>query len=292
MVKVFIFLNLSAVKLNRERDFTDLSFMQIFRALFEHLSWKDFFDIFVVAFLFYQGLLIIRGTRALQVLTGIGLLMIVYLFGVTFKFHTLTWILEHFFGSFFILLIILFQDQIRLALADFGKSWNRIALIGGKTNQDVHDFEEVVHAAQAMSKEKIGALIVFERVHGLMNYIASGTQLNSELHSDVLYALFQSRSPLHDGAVIIVNGKIAAAGCFLPLSDNSEIERHLGTRHRAAMGMTELTDAVAVVVSEETGSISVCVKGHFTVCADGRELRRTLSLIWREDRILNLEVGH
>ena len=120
--------------------------MQIFRALFEHLSWKDFIDIFIVAALFYQGLLIIRGTRALQVLTGIGLLMIVYLFGVTFKYHTLTWILEHFFGSFFILLIVLFQDQIRQALADVGKSWNRIALLGGKGPAASFDFEEVVHA--------------------------------------------------------------------------------------------------------------------------------------------------
>lgn len=256
--------------------------MPFVKALIEHLSWKDVFDVFIVSILFYQGLLIIRGTRALQVLTGIGLLMLVYLVGVTFKFHALTWILENFFSSFFILVLILFQDQIRQALADVGKSWNRLRIWGERGRDSSFDFEEVVHASVAMSKEKIGALIVFERVHGLMNYIASGTQLNALLHSDLLYALFQSRSPLHDGAVIVSNGKIAAGGCFLPLSDNSEIERHLGTRHRAAMGITEITDAVAVVVSEEKGTISICVKGQFINCIDGRDLRRQLELLWRE----------
>lgn len=264
--------------------------MPFVKALIEHLSWKDIFDVLIVSILFYQGLLIIRGTRALQVLTGIGLLMLVYLIGVTFKFHTLTWILEHFFGSFFILVLILFQDQIRQALADVGKSWNRLRIWGERGQTHSLDFEEVVHAAVAMSKEKIGALIVFERVHGLMNYIASGTGVHAVLHSDLLYALFQSRSPLHDGAIIISNGKIAAAGCFLPLSDNSEIERHLGTRHRAAMGITEITDAVAVVVSEEKGSISICVKGQFLQCQDGRDLRRQLELLWRNSGVRTQEV--
>lgn len=251
--------------------------------LIGHMGLKDAVDIFIVAFLIYQGLLIVYGTRAVQMLTGLGILIALFWMGHSYKLYSLNWLLDHFFDSFFIIAIILFQDQFRNALASFGTrqgflSWFKNEVAGNEIN-------EIIEACQALSREKIGALIVIERSHGLANYTATGTSLGSRIHADMIYAIFQSSSPLHDGAIIINDGLINAAGCFLPLSRNIEIDRHLGTRHRAAIGISEDTDAVAVVVSEEKGHMSVAFGGDFYRCENGRVLRKYLKHLLNREKL-------
>tara|TARA_R110002072_G_scaffold64203_4_gene159608 strand:+ start:53259 stop:54086 length:828 start_codon:yes stop_codon:yes gene_type:complete len=246
-------------------------------------SLKDIFDIFIVALLIYQGLLIVRGTRAVQMLMGVGLLVLLFWIGHAFKLYSLNWILEHFFDSFFIIAIILFQDQLRHALASVGTGRK---LFGFLNREEIQvEIDEVVESIGSMAREKIGCLLVIERNHGLANFMETGTKLNSEVHSDVMYAIFQSSSPLHDGAVIISAGRIAAAGCFLPLTKKVEIDRHLGTRHRAALGLTEDTDAICITVSEETGKINISVNGAFYLCSGPKELRQYLKHLWAQEKL-------
>lgn len=244
-------------------------------SLFENFKLSDSIDIFIVSIILYRFFSIIQGTRAVQVLVGTATITTLYWFSLTFELYSLNWVLKNFFDSFFIILIILFQEQIRAALAMVGQT-----RFFGKKKQDVYNgqIEEVVTACSALSREKTGALIVFERVHGLLNYSSTGTKLESRIHSDILYSLFQVNSPLHDGAVILYMDRIQAAGCFLPLSKNIEIDRHFGTRHRAALGISEVSDAIVVIVSEESGKMSICFNGNFIECDDEKELRKQLRL--------------
>jgi diadenylate cyclase len=251
--------------------------------LLGQVGFKDAVDILIVAVLIYQALLIIHGTRAVQILIGIGFLFILFWIGLTFKFYSLNWILAHFFDSFFIIAIVLFQDQIRAALASAGRGRNFNLLFGRKDT--FMDFEELVEACGIMSREKVGALIVLERSNGLVNYIKTGSSLDGNIHSDMIYAIFQSASPLHDGAIVVSNGKLAAAGCFLPLSKNVEIDRHLGTRHRASLGITEMTDAISITVSEETGEIHISVSGTFYHCKNENVLRLYLKQLWHNEKL-------
>lgn len=248
--------------------------MEVIDVFFQQFNLKDFADIGVVSFLIYQGLKIVHGTRAVQMLMGLGFLVFLYWMAVSYKLYSLNWLLAHFFDSFFIIVIIIFQDQFRAALASVGtgrKKW-----IFRKNTEDEMPMEEIIDAAMVFSKEKIGSIMVIERTQGLANYISTGTLLQSEIHSDILYSIFQSSSSLHDGAVIFSGGKIAAAGCFLPLSKNVDIERQMGTRHRAALGLSEQTDAVILTVSEETGFINFCIDGQFRKCNSAGEIRQYL----------------
>lgn len=251
-------------------------------SVIELVNVKDIVDILIVAFIIYQLIIIVRGTRAVQMLIGMGALSFLFGLGVSYKLYTLNWLLDHFFQSFFVLIVILFQDEIRTALASFG---GRGALTSF-WNRDVRDpeIDEIVDACGALSREKIGALIVFENRNGLQNYMSTGTKLGAEIHSDILYAIFQSSSPLHDGAVIISGDKIAAAGAFLPLSKSIELDRHMGTRHRAALGITELTDAYVVTVSEESGRITVCHQGEFYGIGELSDLRNILYDLIKEEK--------
>ena len=263
--------------------------MGVISAYLEHINLKDLMDIVVVALLIYQILLIIKGTRAVQILAGVALLAILFAFGVAYKLYTLNWLLAHFFNSLFIILIILFQDQIRSALASFG-SGKRV-LGGFKKVESDSEIDEVVEACGILAKKRKGALLVFERTHALKTIMDTGTALNSKIHADLLVAIFDSSSPLHDGAVIIAGGKLAAAGCFLPLSDNVEIDRHLGTRHRAALGASERTDAIVVIVSEETGRMMVCLNGIFYHADDERCLRRYLKYLGTNESVIELPIA-
>jgi diadenylate cyclase len=247
------------------------------------LSIKDLVDMTVVAFLIYQALLIVHGTRAVQMIVGLGILIVLFWLGISFKLYSLNWILSHFFDSFFIIAIILFQDQFRAALASFGTRRNPFQLFNREST--TIEIEEIVEACGAMSGEKIGAIIVVERDNGLLNYSRTGSNLNSMIHSDIIYAIFQSRSPLHDGAIIISGDRIVAAGCFLPLSKSVEIERHMGTRHRAAIGLTEDCDALVIVLSEETGIINICIAGVLYSCETPHVLRQYLKHILADDSL-------
>lgn len=242
--------------------------------ILEHITYVDVLDILIVATIFYQFLAIIRGTRAVQMVLGIMAMMLLFSLSLKYKFYALNWVLSHFFDSFFLILIILFQDHIRSALITVGGATLRGKKSEGDQEQEV---DEIVDAVAALSREKTGALIVFERRNGLLNYIQSGTQIKSEIHSDIIYTLFQSNSPLHDGAIILSRGEVAAAGCFLPLTKNLEVDRSFGTRHRAAIGITEGTDAVVIIVSEETGKIKICVGGNYYPVKGIPELRQALN---------------
>lgn len=227
----------------------------------------------IVALILYRFLIIVQGTRAYQMLFGIVALAMLWWVSKFHALYTLSWILQNFFDYLFIIMIVLFQDQIRSALVSISST--KIIGRNGRTKFD-QQIEEVVAASSALSRERTGALIVFEKNHGLLNYSSSGTRLDSRIHSDIIYSIFQTNSPLHDGAIIIYNGIIQAAGCFLPLSKNVEIDRHYGTRHRAALGITEITDAVVVTVSEETGRINICYNGVFHYMENEENLRKQL----------------
>ena len=239
----------------------------------KNLRILDLLDVVAVSFIIYRLLMIVQGTRAVQMLFGLGAMLALWGVANAYELHALSWLLQLFFDYLFILIIVLFQDQIKSALVAFGGT----KFIGrnSKSKMD-QQIEEVVAACVALSRERTGALIVFEKNHGLLNYVMTGTRLEARVHADVLYSLFQVNSPLHDGAIIIFDGRIQAAGCFLPLSKSVEIDRHFGTRHRAALGVTEVSDAVVVVVSEETGRIQICSEGFFHAVEGEDALRREL----------------
>jgi diadenylate cyclase len=249
-------------------------------AFFSTVRAKDVVDILIVAVIIYQFLIAVRGTRAVQMLLGILGLAVLYWVSVSYELFSLHWILRNFFSSILIIFLIVFQDQIRSALVSFGGT----RIFRRNSLKDVEaDIEEIVEVAGVMGREKIGALIVFERTTGLANYIRTGTTLNCRIHSDIIYAIFQSSSPLHDGAVIVSTSVLKAAGCFLPLSKNVEIDRHLGTRHRAALGISEQSDALVLIVSEETGQINLVLNGMFYPMKDASNLRRQMKKLLVEN---------
>ena len=224
------------------------------------LEWMDVLDIAIVAVFFYQVLILIRGTRAMQMAVGAGLVTFFYFLSRWLELEAVNWIIRNALGYVVIAVIVLFQADIRRALAHFGRApflryFTRVA--GAEDT-----VEELVEAVGNMATHRIGALIVIERQIGLRNYIEGGIPLDATITYDLLASIFQPTAPLHDGAVIVQGDRIAAAACFLPLSVNPKVSRALGTRHRAALGLTEENDAVAVVVSEETGIISIAINGR------------------------------
>ena len=261
--------------------------MQQLGLLLANFRLIDLLDMVAVSIIIYRFLIIVQGTRAYQMLFGIFALAILWWFSQLYELYSLSWILQNFFDYLFIILIVLFQDQIKSALVSISSA--KFLGRNGRTKFD-QQIEEVVAACTALSRERTGALIVFEKNHGLLNYSSSGTRLDSRVHSDIIYSIFQTKSPLHDGAIIIYNGVIQAAGCFLPLSKNVEIDRHYGTRHRAALGVTEITDAVVVTVSEESGRINICYNGVFHYMDNEELLRKYLRKFLLEiDRVSNFE---
>jgi len=239
---------------------------------FNSFKITDLIDILVVGFIIYRILLLIQGTRALQMVAGLTFLVFLYFFSEIFQLLTLNWLLHTFLSSILLLIIIIFQEDIRRALAQIGTApFSRIQA------QYSYGLEEVVKAVTQMAEKRIGALIIFEREISLKDYLEGATSLEARVSEELLLSIFLPKSPLHDGAVIISEGKIKAAGVVLPLSTNPDIAKDLGTRHRAALGITEVTDAVAVVVSEERGQISLAVGGKITRDVTPATLRKMLS---------------
>src|SRR6188472_370638 len=238
------------------------------------VGWWDVLDIAIVSILIYEFLKLIRGTRAVQMavgsLLGIGLFYVSQLAPL----QTLNWLIRNALLYVAFAAIVIFQSDIRRALAHFGQApffryFNR---------QEAADetIEEIVVATTMLSSQKVGAIIAVEREIGLRNYIESGIPLDAMLTYDLLVTIFHPGSALHDGAVIIQENRVAAAACFLPLTVNPKISRELGTRHRAAIGLTEEGDAVAVIVSEETGNISLAIDGHIERAMSSDDLRDRL----------------
>ncbi len=245
---------------------------------------KDFVDIFIVAFLIYQLLLIMHRTRAVQMLIGVLALTALFIASVHYQLYAINWILKHFFNSFLLIVIIIFQEEIRSALTSFGSGRKILGSFGKKEEIDV-DINEIVEACWALSRKKIGGLIVIERGDVLYDFIETGTFLDSDTHADLIYSIFETKASLHDGAIIISKRKIKAAGCFLPLSSNYELDRSFGTRHRAALGLSELTDAIVVVVSEETGRISICIESEFYIVESETLLQQYLKHLCIHDHL-------
>jgi len=219
----------------------------------------DALDIVLLAFLVYQLLLLIRGTRAVQMITGIAVVGLAYYASQGLGLRALASALGSAIDYIPLAVIVLFQSELREALASFGRTGLIETLARKKPPSAIDDLSE---AAWALARKKLGAILVLEREQGLKNYIQTGVRVDAPVSSDLLLAIFCHESPLHDGACIVRDGRIVAASCFLPLTQKRGLDRTLGSRHRAALGMTEETDAVAVVVSEETGLISLSAHGQ------------------------------
>jgi diadenylate cyclase len=238
------------------------------------VSWWDLLDIALVSVLIYELLVLIRGTRAVQMAVSAGALLALFFVSRSLELETVNWLIRNLATYVGFALIVLFQADIRRALAHFGRA--QLFRYFERGGSDEETLEDLVVATTTLSSRRIGALIVIERQIGLRNYIESGIPLDAMVTYDLLSTIFQPESPLHDGAVIIQGDRIAAAACFLPLSINPRVSKDLGTRHRAALGLTEENDAVAVVVSEETGAISLSTGGGLERGLSIDELRARL----------------
>ncbi len=238
-----------------------------------HLTWIAVLDIVVVATIIYQLIVFIKGTRAVQMALGLALIVVFFYFSRWVALETVSWMLTNILPYFVFAIIVIFQHEIRRALVRFGQA----PLFGGFSTINRNEFyDEIVLAVTTLATNQTGALIVIERDIGLKTYIESGIALDATLSYDLLVSIFNPSVPLHDGAVIIQNRRIAAGACFLPLTVKPRLSKELGTRHRAAIGVTEETDAVAIVVSEETGAISFAHDGEIERYLDPDTLRQRL----------------
>lgn len=242
--------------------------------ILHNYGWlRDVLDIALVAFIIYHLLLLLKGTMALRLVFALALLFAVFLVSRYVGFHTLNWILNNLLGSLILVLIIIFQHDIRRALV----AVSRLRFTKEFAKEETHEIvEELSVAAEALAGKKIGALIVIEREMPLDHFLAVGTEIDAKVTSELISSIFLPYSPIHDGAVIIQKGKLTRAGCFLPLTQNPDISKTLGTRHRAAIGLTEVADSVVIVVSEETGKISVAMGGRITRDLELVTLRKVL----------------
>jgi len=241
------------------------------------IGWADALDIAIVSFLLYELLLLIRGTRAVQMALSGGFLLVLYFLSQWLQLETVNWVIRNLAAYVVFAIIVLFQADIRRALAHFGRA--PFFRYFERAEHADETIEELVTAATNLAARRIGAIIVLERQIGLRNYIEGGIPLDAMITYDLLSSIFQPGSPLHDGAAIIQGDRIAAAACFLPLSVNPRVSRDLGTRHRAALGLTEENDAIAIVVSEETGTISLAIGGDFERGFDADLLRSRLAAL-------------
>ena len=250
--------------------------MDYLRTVFQRapLGWTDVLDILIAAVAIYELLKLMRGTRAVQMGIGVGLLVGLFYLSRWWHLDTVNWLIRNTFGYVVFAAIVLFQSEIRRTLAHLGRA--RFFRYLSRTESNDELIEELVVAVSMLASLRTGAIIAVERDIGLRNYIEGGIPLDATTTYDLLLSIFQVKSPLHDGAVIIQGDRVAAAACFLPLTVNPAVSKDFGTRHRAAIGLTEETDAAAIVVSEETGRISLAIDGHVERGLDGDTLRARL----------------
>ena len=239
----------------------------------------DLIDIIVVATAIYYLLVWLRGTRAIALIRGLAMVLLLYLAGKVFGLYTTSWILERLGPLILVIIIIVFQPEPRRTLEHIGREriFRRLGIGGGGRGALI--VGHIIKAIEQLSEVKIGALIVFEKSTGLSEFLESGVGLDAEISSELLISIFSPKNPLHDGAVIMQGERIAAAGCLLPLSDTKLLDRRLGTRHRAAVGMSEQTDALVFVISEKTGIISIAENGY---------LSRNISKEMLEEKLFDL----
>jgi diadenylate cyclase len=239
------------------------------------IRWQDFLDIGIITFLVYRSLQIVRGSRAMQMIIGLAVILVAYVSSRALGLLTLNWILDNFLSSIILVIIVIFQSDIRRALTQVGSaplfaSAERVV----QRSEDVID--EVVQASMALTERHVGALIVLEREVGLNEYMEIGTRLDARVSRELVESVFLPHSPIHDGALVIQKGRVTAVRCLLPLSTNPNLRKTWGTRHRAALGVTEETDAAAIVVSEQEGTAALVVGGNVTENIDSTRLRSAL----------------
>ena len=250
--------------------------------LFQQFRWIDAMDILIVAVAIYQIILALRGTRAFQMLLGLALLYVASWVSLRIGLVTVNWALSNLLAVWLLLVIILFQPELRRALASMGRRGSLLRAFW--RYQEAHMIDEVVRAITALAAKKVGAILVVERDSRLSDIVDSGTPMDAVVSRRLLESIFYPYSPLHDGAVILSQDRIMAAACLLPLSINPDLPPDLGTRHRAAVGVTEEGDAIAIVVSEEIGTISLAVGGEIIRNLDGAALRQRLIRLLRLPR--------
>ncbi len=237
--------------------------------------WKPILEIGVVWAVVYFLLLFIKGTRAIQVLKGLVILFITFFAAQIFQLNIINWLLTKIFAISIIALLIIFQPELRRGLAHLGRNrWLRFLAREEKT------LEEIIKAINLLSQQKIGALIIIAKETGLRNYIEAGISLDADLSKELILSIFNPRSPLHDGGIIVHEGRIASCRCFFPLTDRPRLSKNLGTRHRAAIGLSEESDAICIVVSEETGEISLAIDGKLSSNLENEKLKKNLSNLY------------
>lgn len=242
----------------------------------------DVLDIALMSVILYRLLLILKRTKAAQMLIGLGILLLASMASRYLELYTIDWLVQSFLAQIVIALIVLFQPEIRRALAHMGEA----QFLSFTKAEELKSHEEIVRAAISLANRKIGALIVIEREMSLKDFIEVGTPLDAKVSKELLISVFHPTSPIHDGAVIIQGNRVAAAGCFLPITLSSELSKSLGTRHRAGIGLTEETDAVAIIVSEETGYISMSLDGKLETRLDMGALRDLITDIFVSKKAL------
>ncbi len=238
------------------------------------IRWQDVLDILIVTVIIYRVLLIIKGTKAVQMLIGVGVLFLALLFSKYLGLYTIDWIIQSLWAQIVLALIILFQPEIRKTLAQMGQTR---FLPSFASAEELRSLEEIVKASIALGNRKIGALIVLEKETNLKDFIEMGTQLDAKVTRELLLSIFHPSSPIHDGAIIVRGNRVVAAGCFLPITLSADIPKTFGTRHRAGIGLTEETDAVVLIVSEETGSITTAAGDEIEKNVDMGSLRDFLT---------------
>lgn len=258
--------------------------MESIRHLFVNIRIRDIIDIVIVAVVFYKLFMLIRETRAEQLLKGIIVLLVAVKISEVLELYTLFWILEKTMTVGVIAILIVFQPELRRGLEYIGRTKffsKSLVEVEGEEMKSIS--EQIVGACSSLSRQKIGALIIIERETGLNEVAETGTIINGKVSSELLINIFIPNTPLHDGAVLIKKDHIKAASCFLPLTENSSLSKELGTRHRAALGMTEKSDSLAIVVSEETGAISLAENGKIKRHISSDELKEKLIDIYKPE---------
>lgn len=241
--------------------------------MIQSLRWQDVIDIVLVAFIIYRTLVFIKGTRAVQIIIGFIIVLSVFHFSNKFELFTIGWILNNFVGSIILVIVVIFQNDIRKILLAIGRSpfFKKISYV-----KETLFYDELISACVSMQQRRVGALIVVEREIGLEEFMEIGVRFDAEVNAELIMSIFQQKSPLHDGAMIIREGRIVSASCILPLAMKGGMDKQFGTRHRAAIGITEVTDAISIVVSEENGKLSYASQGNITTGVTTDDLKKAL----------------
>ncbi len=243
------------------------------------MSVFDLIDIIIITVVIYHILKFFRNTRAMNVLKGVALLIVAMVVASWLGLPTTEWILSSIITSGIVIVFVLFQPELRIVLENFGR-----VNFHDQNNTDDNDkiISDIVSACNNLSYRRVGALLVFQQKNNLQDIVDTGTLLNAKISAGLIENIFEPNTPLHDGAMLLAGDKMLAAGCFLPLSENTSIDKNLGTRHRAALGISERTDAIVIIVSEETGVISVARGGSFTRFLDLEALKQILKDIYKK----------